>query len=144
GIWLLKYLPTCAFYLHPPCASVTLFTWGDPLLSFAARSSRSACCTLENLWRFVSLTVSRKIAFTAIRQHFMAAIAFFSTSTFARHPLKHAHPAPNSLRLKILPASPTGSIFCPDFRLSPTMFSIFYEQGGGGRGGAPLPNRYMS
>src|ERR1019366_8326234 len=47
GPWLLKYPPTCAFYLHPPFTSVTLFTWGDPLLSFAARLSRSACCT----WR---------------------------------------------------------------------------------------------
>src|ERR1039457_1482409 len=55
-----------------------------------------------------------------------------------RHPLKHAHPAANSLPLNILPASLTGSIFCGDFRLSPPVFSIFYEEGGRGRGGAPV------
>ena len=54
--------------------------------------------------------------------------------TVPRQPLKHANPQPNSLRLNILPTSPTGSIFCADFRLSPPMFSIFYEQGGGGGG----------
>src|ERR1017187_8668620 len=54
-----------------------------------------------------------------------------------RHPLKHAHPAANSLPLNILPTSLTGSIFCGDFRLSPPVFSIFYGQGGRGRGGAP-------
>ena len=45
-----------------------------------------------------------------------------------------ANPVPNSLRLNILPASLTGSIFCADFRLSPPVFSRFYEQRGGGRG----------
>jgi hypothetical protein len=50
-LWLLKYPPTCSFNLHSPLASVTLFMWGDPLLSFAARSLRSACCT----WRFCVL-----------------------------------------------------------------------------------------
>ena len=50
--------------------------------------------------------------------------------------LNHANPEPNSLRLNILPASLTGSIFCADFRLSPPVFSIFYEQGGGGEGGS--------
>jgi hypothetical protein len=53
------------------------------------------------------------------------------------------------LRLNILPASLTGSIFCADFRLSPPVFSIFYEQGGGGRGALsvcqhiaiPVPSR---
>jgi hypothetical protein len=55
-----------------------------------------------------------------------------------RHPLKHAHPAPNSLPLNILPTSLTGSIFCGDFRLSPPVFSIFYGQGGGGGGARPL------
>src|ERR1017187_3267731 len=52
-----------------------------------------------------------------------------------RHPLKHAHPAANSLPLNILPTSLTGSIFCGDFRLSPPVFSIFYGQGGEGEGG---------
>ena len=52
--------------------------------------------------------------------------------------LNYSNPAPNPLRLNILPASPTGSIFCADFRLSPPMFSIFYEQGGRGGGCAPL------
>ena len=48
-----------------------------------------------------------------------------------------ANPARKSLRLNILPASLTGSIFCPDFRLSPPVFSRFYEyRGGGGR--API------
>src|ERR1017187_213813 len=46
----------------------------------------------------------------------------------------HANPTHNSMRLNILPTSPTGSIFCPDFRLSPPVFSIFYEEGGRGRG----------
>ena len=45
-----------------------------------------------------------------------------------------ANPAHNSLRLNILPASPTGSIFCADFRLSPIVFSIFYEHRGRGEG----------
>jgi|ERR1035438_3046462 hypothetical protein len=53
-----------------------------------------------------------------------------------RHPLKHAHSAPNSLRLNILSTTPAPSIFCADFRLSPPVFSIFYEHGGGGGGGA--------
>src|ERR1035441_7895406 len=48
--------------------------------------------------------------------------------------LNYSNPAPNTLRLNILPASATRSIFCADFRLSPPMFSIFYEQGGGGGG----------
>jgi hypothetical protein len=51
--------------------------------------------------------------------------------------LKQSHIAPNSLLLNILTTSPMGSIFCGDFRLSPPVFSRFYEQGGGG-GGAPL------
>jgi hypothetical protein len=51
--------------------------------------------------------------------------------------LKHSDFAPNSLLINILPTSPTGSIFCGDFRLSPPMFSRFYEQGEG-EGGAPL------
>ena len=48
--------------------------------------------------------------------------------------LNHSNSAPNPLRLNILPTSPTGSIFCANFRLSPPVFSIFYEQGAGGRG----------
>ena len=44
--------------------------------------------------------------------------------------LNHSNSAPNPLRLNILPTSPTGSIFCGDFRLSPPVFSRFYEQGG--------------
>src|ERR1017187_10458451 len=59
--------------------------------------------------------------------------------TVPKQPLKHANPGPNSLRFNILPTSLTGSIFCPDFRLSPPMFSIFYELGGGGGGGGPPP-----
>src|ERR1039457_5858445 len=50
--------------------------------------------------------------------------------------LNHSNSAPNPLRLNILPTSPTGSIFCADFRLSPPVFSIFYGQGGRGEGGA--------
>jgi hypothetical protein len=46
--------------------------------------------------------------------------------------LKRPGRAHNSLRLNILPASLTGSIFCGDFRLSPPVFSRFYEQGEGG------------
>ena len=46
--------------------------------------------------------------------------------------LNRSNYAPNPLRLNILPISHTGSIFCPDFRLSPPVFSRFYEQGGGG------------
>ena len=41
---------------------------------------------LENLWRFVSVNVSRKMALTAIRQHFMATIAVYSTAMFAGIP----------------------------------------------------------
>ena len=51
--------------------------------------------------------------------------------------LKHSNFAPNSLLLNILPTSPMGSIFCGDFRLSPPVFSIFYGQGGRGRGARP-------
>src|ERR1017187_8721522 len=52
--------------------------------------------------------------------------------------LNQSDPAPNSLRLRILPTSPMGSGFYADFRLSPPLFSGFYEQGGEGEGGAPL------
>ena len=45
--------------------------------------------------------------------------------------LKYSNFAPNSLLLNLLPTTPMGSIFCGDFRLSPPVFSIFYEQGGG-------------
>jgi hypothetical protein len=41
-----------------------------------------------------------------------------------------------TLRLNIVPISPTGSIFYGDFRLSPSVFSVFYEHRGGG-GGRP-------
>jgi hypothetical protein len=61
---------------------------------------------------------------------------YFHLNLRARR-LNLANPGYNSLRLNILPASPTGSIFCADFRLSPPVFSIFYEQGGGGGGCAP-------
>jgi len=40
----------------------------------------------------------------------------------------------NSLRIYYLPATPKSLILCADFRLSPLMFSIFYERGGGERG----------
>jgi hypothetical protein len=53
-------------------------------------------------------------------------------------PRNHASLGLNSLRLNILPTSPTGSIFCADFRLSPPVFSIFYGQGGRGEGARPL------
>src|ERR1017187_1539776 len=45
-----------------------------------------------------------------------------------------------SLFRNILRVTPTRSIFCADFRLSPSVFSIFYEQGGGGR---PPPNAFF-
>ena len=53
---------------------------------------------------------------------------------FRRCCLTHSNFSPNPLLLNILPTSPMGSIFYGDFRLSPPVFSIFYEQGGGGRG----------
>ena len=43
----------------------------------------------------------------------------------------------NSLRLNIVPISPTGSIFYGDFRLSPPVFSGFYEHRGRGEGVRP-------
>src|ERR1017187_10244765 len=52
-----------------------------------------------------------------------------------RHPLKHAHPAANSLPLNILPTSLTGSRFCGDFPLFPPWFLYFFGAGGGGGGG---------
>src|ERR1017187_6824543 len=56
-----------------------------------------------------------------------------------RHPLKHAHSAPNSLRLNILSTTPAPSIFCADFRLSPLCFQYFTSTGEG-EGVAPLSN----
>ena len=44
--------------------------------------------------------------------------------------LNHSNPEPNPLRINILQISPTNPIFCGDFRLSPPVFSRFYEQGG--------------
>ena len=46
----------------------------------------------------------------------------------------------NSLRINILHISLTGSIFYAAFRLSPPVFSIFYEHGGGGYLCALEPN----
>ena len=39
----------------------------------------------------------------------------------------------NSLRLRILRITPLVTGICADFRLSPHVFSRFYEQGGGMR-----------
>src|ERR1039457_697012 len=51
-------------------------------------------------------------------------------------PLSTTGPVPSErpkfFELNILPISPTDTIFCADFRLSPPMFSIFYEEGGEG------------
>jgi hypothetical protein len=42
--------------------------------------------------------------------------------------------APKFFEFNLLPISPTGLIFCADFRLSPLMFSIFYGWQGRGEG----------
>ena len=44
---------------------------------------------------------------------------------------------PKFFEWNILPASPMGSISCADFRLSPPVFSIFYDQGEGEGVGRP-------
>jgi hypothetical protein len=51
--------------------------------------------------------------------------------------LKCSYSSPNSLRLNIVPISPTGSIFYGDFRLSPPVFSGLYEHRGRGEGVRP-------
>src|ERR1035441_9986071 len=56
----------------------------------------------------------------------------------ANTPVRPQKIPPNPLFRNTLPLSPTRSIFCADFRLSPPVFSIFYEQGEG-EGGATLP-----
>jgi hypothetical protein len=50
------------------------------------------------------------------------------------------NPPSNSCRINLLPATPTDLILCVDFRLSPLMFSIFYEQRGRGEGTQPNAN----
>src|ERR1022692_2835474 len=62
----------------------------------------------------------------------------FSTHLSAKTPVLPQKIRPKSLFRNILPLTSTRSIFCADFRLSPPMFSIFYEHRGRGRGGAPL------
>ena len=52
--------------------------------------------------------------------------------------LNQANPAHNSLPFNILPTTPMGSIFYGDFRLSPPVFSVFYEHRGRGRGSIRL------
>ena len=46
-------------------------------------------------------------------------------------PLNRASLGLNSLWINHLPVSPTGSILCADFRLSPPVFSGLYGQGEG-------------
>src|ERR1019366_205093 len=62
----------------------------------------------------------------------------FSTHLPATPPVRPQKIRPKSLFRNILPVTPTRSILCADFRLSPPVFSIFYEQGGGGRGVRPI------
>src|ERR1017187_5345644 len=61
----------------------------------------------------------------------------FSTHLSAKTPVLPQKIRPKSLFRNILPLTSTRSIFCADFRLSPPMFSIFYEHRGRGRGVRP-------
>src|ERR1039458_752777 len=64
----------------------------------------------------------------------------FSTHLPANTPVHPQKIRPKSLFRNILPVTLSRSIFCSDFRLSPPMFSIFYEHRGRGGGVRPIPS----
>jgi hypothetical protein len=139
--WLLKYLRTYRIHLHCPLPDVTLIQNGaEPHstcgLSLPAHRGRPAAlggnvefCTCDHLKEDGVFCNS-----LALRGR---SSCYFDFKLRGRR-LNHANPEPNSLRFNIVPASLTGSIFCADFRLSPPVFSRFYEHRGGGGGSIRL------
>jgi hypothetical protein len=139
--WLLKYLRTYRIQLHCPLADVTLIQNGAEL--------RSTCCLSPSAHRGRPAALGGNVEFCTcdhLKEDgvFCNSLAlrgrsscYFDFKLRGRR-LNHANPEPNSLRLNIVPASLTGSIFCADFRLSPPVFSRFYEHRGGGRGALPV------
>jgi hypothetical protein len=133
--WLLKYLRNYRIHLHWPLPGVTPIHHGvEPhltcCLSLPAHRGRPVV-----LGGIMELRTCDHLMEDGIYCQSPALrgrnYCYFHINIRVRR-LNRSNYAPNPLRLNILPISHTGSIFCPDFRLSPLMFSIFYEQGGGG------------
>ena len=145
GHWLLKYLRTYRIHLHFPLPDVTLIqNGGEPhstcCLSLPAHRGRPA--VLGGCMEFHTCGHLKQDGVFCNSPALRGRSSRYFDFNLRGRRLNHANPEPNSLRLNILPASLTGSIFCADFRLSPPVFSRFYGQGGGG-GGHTNPNFHL-
>jgi hypothetical protein len=104
---------------------VTLFRWDDPLLSFAA-AHRGRPAVLGGFVYYRTFDHLKEDGVCCYSPALRGRNSCYFRLNLRGRRLNLAICSHISLLLNILPASPKGSIFCRDFRLSPPVFSGFY------------------
>src|SRR5271166_2523791 len=111
-----------------------LWTMKDPDAPFRAYTSDGRELTRADAERWQKRKLQEMVAFAKYGDPNAPLSPDEADVDITKEPPNHANSAHNPLRFNILPASHMGSIFYGDFRLSPRMFPIFYDQTGRGRG----------